>query len=79
MNGQWKPINTPLGEGMVDFDRYFSLLKKYNINVPVSLHLEYGLGGAEHGAAKISIDKKEVFAQMKKDLTFLQEAWQRAE
>ncbi|MCK0145177.1 sugar phosphate isomerase/epimerase [Arenibacter sp. F26102] len=79
VNGQWKPINTPLGEGMVDFDRYFSLLKKYNINVPVSLHLEYGLGGAEHGAKEITIDKKVVFAQMKKDLTFLQEAWQRAE
>lgn len=79
VNGQWKPINTPLGEGMVDFDRYFSLLKKYGINVPVSLHLEYGLGGAEHGANEITIDKKEVFAQMKKDLTFLQEAWQRAE
>ncbi|SMG09351.1 sugar phosphate isomerase/epimerase family protein [Arenibacter troitsensis] len=79
VKGQWKPINTPLGEGMVDFDRYFSLLKKYHINVPVSLHLEYGLGGAEHGAKEITIDKKEVFAQMKKDLTFLQEAWQRAE
>ena len=64
---------------MVDFNRYFSLLKKYNINVPVSLHLEYGLGGAEHGATKISIDKKEVFAQMKKDLSFLKEAWQKAE
>ncbi|MCM4151454.1 sugar phosphate isomerase/epimerase [Arenibacter sp. N53] len=78
VNGQWKPINTPLGEGMVDFDRYFTLLKKYGINVPVSLHLEYELGGSEHGATKITIDKKEVFAQMKKDLTFLQEAWQRA-
>jgi sugar phosphate isomerase/epimerase len=79
VNGQWKPINTPLGEGMVDFDRYFSLLKKYNINVPVSLHLEYGLGGAEHGATEITIDKKDVFAQMKKDLAFLKEAWQKAE
>lgn len=79
VNGQWKPVNTPLGEGMVDFDRYFSLLKKYNINVPVSLHLEYDLGGAEHGATKISIDQQEVFKQMKKDLNFLQEAWHRAE
>ncbi|MFC4096034.1 sugar phosphate isomerase/epimerase family protein [Euzebyella saccharophila] len=26
-NGKWKPINTPLGEGMGDFKRYFSLLK----------------------------------------------------
>lgn len=79
VNGKWKPINTPLGEGMVDFKRYFSLLKKYEINVPVSLHLEYDLGGAEHGASEITIDKKEVFSRMKKDLTFLKETWQQAE
>lgn len=78
VDGKWKPINTPLGKGMVDFNRYFSLLKKYQINVPISLHLEYELGGAEHGATKISIDKKEVFAQMKKDLIFLRKTWQKA-
>ncbi|MBU3027603.1 sugar phosphate isomerase/epimerase family protein [Zobellia galactanivorans] len=77
--GQWKPVNTPLGEGMVDFGRYFSLLKKYGINVPISLHLEYDLGGAEHGARQISIDKKVVYAMMKKDLTFLRKAWKAAE
>lgn len=77
VDGKWKPINTPLGEGMVDFERYFTLLKKYKINVPVSLHLEYELGGAEHGATEITIDKKEVFEQMKKDLTFLRETWQK--
>ncbi len=78
VNGIWKPVNTPLGEGMVDFNKYFSLLKKYKVNVPVSLHFEYDLGGAEHGASKITMDKKEVFVQMKKDLNFLREAWQNA-
>jgi len=78
-DGKWKPVNTPLGEGMVDFALYFSLLKKYKINAPVSLHLEYDLGGAEHGASEISIDKKEVFRQMKKDLKFIREAWEKAE
>lgn len=77
-DGKWQPINVPLGEGIVDFDLYFKLLKKYKISVPVSLHLEYPLGGAEHGDSKITIDKKEVFAQMKKDLTFLRNAWQQA-
>ncbi|APQ16777.1 sugar phosphate isomerase/epimerase family protein [Maribacter hydrothermalis] len=75
VDGKWQPINTPLGEGMVDFKRYFSLLKKYQINVPMSLHLEYDLGGAEHGAKEIKIDKKEVFARMKKDLNFIRNAW----
>jgi sugar phosphate isomerase/epimerase len=79
VNGKWQLINTPLGEGMVDFNRYFSLLKKYEINVPVSLHLEYDLGGAEHGVSKITIDKREVFEQMKRDLSFLRTAWAEAE
>jgi sugar phosphate isomerase/epimerase len=49
VDGKWKRIFTPLGEGMVDFKRYFELLKQNNINVPISLHVEYDLGGAEHG------------------------------
>lgn len=78
IDGKWQPINTPLGEGMVDFNRYFSLLKKYKINVPISLHLEYDLGGAEHGATKINIDKSEVFNHMKKDLQYLRNTWKKA-
>ena len=79
VEGKWQPINVPVGEGMVDFKRYFSLLKKYEINVPVSLHVEYDLGGAEQGLNKITIDKKEVYARIKKDLVFLKEAWKHAE
>ncbi len=77
--GKWKPINTPLGAGMVDFDRYFSLLKKYKINAPISLHLEYDLGGAEHGAKNITMDKKEVFGIMKKELEFIRSKWAKTE
>ena len=44
VNGVWKVVDTPIGEGMVDFNTYFKLLKKFNINVPVSLHIEYELG-----------------------------------
>ncbi|MEO9892816.1 sugar phosphate isomerase/epimerase family protein [Aurantibacter sp.] len=78
LDGKWELIDTPLGEGMVDFKRYFSLLKKYNINVPISLHLEYELGGAEHGAKSISIDKEIVYGHMKKDLEWLKETWRNA-
>lgn len=79
VNGQWKPVNTPLGEGMVDFKKYFSLLKKYKINVPVSLHFEYDLGGAEHGASAVTMNKNQIFAQMKKDLDFVKYTWENAE
>ena len=71
---RWTIFYTPLGEGMVDFNKYFSLLKKNNINVPMSLHVEYDLGGAEHGA-KPTITQKEVFSRIKKDLEFIRHTW----
>ena len=77
-NGEWNPQNVPLGEGMVDFKIYFKLLKQYKVNVPVSLHLEHPLGGAERGDAKISVDKKVVFDAMKKDLKKVRDLWQQA-
>jgi sugar phosphate isomerase/epimerase len=77
-NGKWHVVDVPMGEGMVDFVSYFKLLKKYNIDVPVTLHIEYDLGGAQSGATSISIDKKEVFNAMKKDLAKVREFWQQA-
>lgn len=78
VNGKWKLINVPIGEGMVDFDKYFKLLKKYELNPPVSLHLEYDLGGAEKGKSKITVDKKVVFDAMRKDLKAIQKLWKEA-
>lgn len=77
-NGSWVVENVPLGEGMIDFKAYFKLLKEYKIQVPVSLHYEYPMGGAEHGATSISADKQQIFAAMKRDLRKLQQLWQDA-
>ena len=77
-NGKWGITSTPLGEGMVDFDTYFKLLKKYRIDVPVCLHLEYPLGGADSGAFTLSVDKKVVFEAMKRDLAKVKELWEKA-
>jgi sugar phosphate isomerase/epimerase len=67
----WRAQNCPLGEGMVDFPRYFKMLKQAGIVVPMSLHLEYPIGGAEHGARRLSGDKQQVIEAMRKDLRFL--------
>jgi len=75
--GKWKPVFVPIGEGMIDFVSYFSLLKKYGINVPVIIHCEYDLGGAERGGSP-SIDHKVVFDHLKHDLQFVREAWRKA-
>ncbi|MEX2231140.1 MAG: sugar phosphate isomerase/epimerase family protein [Cyclobacteriaceae bacterium] len=78
-NGTYVVQDVPLGEGMVDFKSYFTLLKEYSLNVPVSLHYEYPLGGAEHGGAEITVDKKVVFDAMKKDLQKFHAMWQGGE
>ena len=78
VKGKWKVINVPIGEGMVDFSYYFSLLKKYKINVPISLHVEYPIGGAESGKREITVSHKVVFDAMKKDLKKIQEYWEEA-
>lgn len=75
-DGKYVVKDVPLGEGMVDFKSYFALLKEYNINVPVSLHYEYPLGGAEHGQSKITVERKVVFDAMKRDLRKLHALWQ---
>lgn len=78
INGKWKIINVPIGEGMVNFNKYFKLLKSYGLNPPVSLHLEYPLGGAEKGKYHITIDKKIVFDAMAKDLKTIHALWEKA-
>lgn len=66
---KWAEQIVPLGEGFVDFKNYLSLLKKYSISVPVSMHFEYPLGGAEHGATTLSTSRDQVLTAIKADCT----------
>lgn len=40
---EWKDKTVPLGQGMVNYDQYFNLLKELNLQFPLSLHFEYPL------------------------------------
>jgi hypothetical protein len=64
-----------MGEGMVDFKTFFGLLKKYQVNVPASLHLEYPIGGAEHGDKELTIPQNQVYEAMGKDLEYVRKMW----
>jgi len=59
----------PLGEGMVDFKKFFGLIRELKIQGPFSMHFEYPLGGVEDGATSLKISDKEVIISMKRDLT----------
>lgn len=71
--GEWRPGWCPIGEGMVNFKRFFSMVKQANFNGPVQVHFEYPLGGANNGSKTITIDKADVIAAMKKDVIRLRE------
>jgi sugar phosphate isomerase/epimerase len=62
-----------VGEGMVNFPRFFSMLKEIGFDGPLQVHYEYKLGGADTGQTKVEGDPKEILARMKKDLDLLRE------
>jgi sugar phosphate isomerase/epimerase len=43
--GSWRQRNCPMGEGMVDWKQFFSMLAKARFHGPVSLHIEYEIAG----------------------------------
>jgi len=69
----WKLVYVPVGEGMVDFKQFFKLTGEFNIKAPMSIHLEYDLGGANHGARILKIPQQKVIDAMKKDLNALKQ------
>ncbi len=40
-NGQWRDNPVPMGTGMTDYPQFFDTIKKLNIHVPITMHLEY--------------------------------------
>jgi sugar phosphate isomerase/epimerase len=66
-----QPQVVPLGEGQVDYPRFWALVKELGPRGPLSLHFEYPLGGAENGARSLSVSPEIVKKAMKKDLETL--------
>jgi sugar phosphate isomerase/epimerase len=72
-DNKWQAESVPLGEGMVDFKKYFELIRLYDVKGPVCMHFEYPLGGADQGARSISITREKVMQSMRQDLSNLTE------
>ena len=71
LDGKPQPVSVPMGEGMVDWDLFFNLLKELYIVGPVTLHVEYPL--LEKGEEKLTlIQQQEVIVRkLKKDTDFI--------
>ena len=59
-----EPEAVPLGQGQIDFDAYFKLLKELKLKSDTTLHIEYNVLSKEE--MNLSVDKK-----MKKALDIL--------
>ncbi len=66
--GKWKVENMPLGEGMVDFKKYFQLVSKYQLGGPFSLHYEYPVVTEADKNLPEGEKRKKAVTIMKKDL-----------
>lgn len=78
VEGRWQLVNTPMGQGMVDWPRYFRMLKDAGMSYPVSLHCEYDLGGANKGRRELTIPGSEVLAAIKRDVVTTRGLWDEA-
>ncbi len=62
--GEWAPQWCGLGEGMVNFRRYFAMLKQIGFHGPLQLHFEYPELGDAHAGRKVSSIPKEKFVSI---------------
>ncbi|HEX2970381.1 MAG TPA: TIM barrel protein [Bacteroidales bacterium] len=71
VNGKPEAVTVPMGEGIVNWDLYFSLVKELKIVAPITIHVEYPLLKA--GEEKLSLSQQGVIItdKIKKDTDFI--------
>jgi len=71
VNGKPEAVTVPLGEGMVDWDTFFTMIKELNITGPITLHVEYPL--LENGEEKLPLIRQQeiIVKKLSKDVDFL--------
>lgn len=73
-HGNWGPEWVPAGQGMVNFRKFFDMLRRSEFDGPVQVHFEYeGIGGANEGSRTLGIPKAELLRKFRKDLDFYRE------
>jgi L-ribulose-5-phosphate 3-epimerase len=70
-DGKARVVSVPLGEGIVDFNLFFSLMKEYNIELPISMHVEYPLLESAEESLPLLQKQKIIATKLKKDVDFI--------
>ena len=67
---RWKMKCVPLGEGMVDFKKYMDEIAPVISSVPITIHYEYDLGGAEKGNIDPTMAPEKIYKLLDRDLDY---------
>lgn len=68
--GQWTNNNTLMGQGMVDFEKYFQLYHELKIEGPISNHSEYPLITKEESKLSKSEKMKIAIGRLRQDVDY---------
>jgi L-ribulose-5-phosphate 3-epimerase len=69
--GKPQPVTVPMGEGMVDWDLFFKMVKELNINAPMTLHVEYPLLEKDEEKLSLTLQQETIVRKLKKDVDFI--------
>ncbi len=72
-NGKALVVSVPLGEGIVDFDAFFALVRELGLNVPLSLHIEHPFLEKDQETLSLLEKQKMIVRKLKKDVDFIRQ------
>jgi L-ribulose-5-phosphate 3-epimerase len=70
-DGKMVPEAVPLGEGLIDFDAYFTLLKELDLKSDTSLHIEYPVLSNEENNLPVKQKMEKALLVLKRDTDML--------
>jgi sugar phosphate isomerase/epimerase len=70
-DGRIEAVSVPLGEGQIDWDIFFKMVRDLNIVAPLTLHIEYPL--LEKGEERLALVQQQeiIVHKLKKDSDFI--------
>ena len=73
VNGKWDAVMCPLGQGMVDYPKFFQMLAKSEFVGPISLHVEYEIEAPTQAAKR-----ERELAAVERDYAYLKQEYAKA-
>jgi sugar phosphate isomerase/epimerase len=71
VKGRPAPVTVPMGEGMVNWDLFFRMVKELGITAPMTLHVEYPLLSQDEEKLSLSQKMEIIVRKIKKDVDFI--------